>query len=47
LTVTKNRPFATTGPSGMLRYDVETTMVSEYKGPEEPKTEERDDGIPF
>jgi len=36
MTVTKNRPFATTGPSGMLRYDVDTTMVSEYKGPEEP-----------
>jgi len=47
LTVTKNRPFATTGPAGMLRYDVETTMVEEYKGPEEPKTGERNDGIPF
>jgi KaiC/GvpD/RAD55 family RecA-like ATPase len=47
LTVTKNRPFATTGPSGMLRYDVDTTMVQEYKGPEEPKTGERDDGTPF
>ena len=35
LTVTKNRPFATTGPAGMLRYDVDTTMVEEYTGPEE------------
>jgi hypothetical protein len=25
-------------PAGMLRYDVDTTMVSEYKGPEEPET---------
>jgi KaiC/GvpD/RAD55 family RecA-like ATPase len=47
LTVTKNRPFATTGPSGMLRYDVETTMVQEYSGPAEPNVEERDNGIPF
>ena len=39
LTVTKNRPFATTGPAGMLRYDVETTMVQEYTGPSEPKSE--------
>ena len=38
LTVTKNRPFATTGPAGMLRYDVDTTMVQEYKGPQEPTT---------
>jgi len=38
LTVTKNRPFATTGPAGMLRYDVDTTMVQEYTGPTEPKT---------
>ena len=38
LTVTKNRPFATTGPAGMLRYDVDTTMVQEYTGPAEPKT---------
>lgn len=46
LTVTKNRPFATTGPAGMLRYDVDTTMVAEYTGPEEPKTSSRED-IPF
>ena len=44
LTVTKNRPFATTGPAGMLRYDIDTTMVQEYTGPTEPKTPEgRDD----
>jgi hypothetical protein len=44
LTVTKNRPFATTGPAGMLRYDIDTTMVQEYTGPTEPKTpEDRDD----
>jgi len=47
LTVTKNRPFATTGPAGMLRYDVDTTMVSEYTGPTEPDTPERGNGIPF
>ena len=47
LTVTKNRPFATTGPAGMLRYDVDTTMVQEYTGPAEPETPERGDGIPF
>lgn len=48
LTVTKNRPFATTGPAGMLRYDVDTTMVQEYKGPAEPNTPKQDkDDIPF
>lgn len=46
MTVTKNRPFAMTGPAGMLRYDVDTTMVQEYKGPSEPTTPERGD-IPF
>jgi hypothetical protein len=44
--VTKNRPFATTGPAGMLRYDVDTTMVQEYSGPAEPNAEGRKD-IPF
>jgi len=39
LTVTKNRPFATTGPAGMLRYDIDTTMVQEYTGPAEPITQ--------
>src|SRR6056297_877970 len=43
LTVTKNRPFATTGPAGMLRYDIDTTIVHEYKGPAEPILEERHD----
>jgi len=43
LTVTKNRPFATTGPAGMLRYDVDTTMVQEYTGPAEPTTPDRGD----
>jgi len=43
LTVTKNRPFATTGPAGMLRYDVDTTMVQEYTGPTEPKTPNREE----
>ena len=43
LTVTKNRPFATTGPAGMLRYDVDTTMVQEYTGPAEPKTPNREE----
>ena len=46
MTVTKNRPFATTGPAGMLRYDVDTTMVQEYSGPAEPNVEGRKD-IPF
>jgi len=43
LTVTKNRPFATTGPAGMLRYDVDTTMVQEYTGPAEPTTPNREE----
>jgi hypothetical protein len=47
LTITKNRPFATTGPAGMLRYDIDTTMVSEYKGLEEPKTPETREDVPF
>lgn len=46
MTVTKNRPFAMTGPAGMLRYDIDTTMVQEYKGPSEPTTPDRGD-IPF
>jgi predicted ATP-dependent serine protease len=46
LTVTKNRPFATTGPAGMLRYDVDTTMVQEYSGPSEPETPDKE-GYPF
>lgn len=46
MTITKNRPFAMTGPAGMLRYDIDTTMVQEYKGPSEPTTPDRGD-IPF
>jgi predicted ATP-dependent serine protease len=37
LTVTKNRPFGTTGSSGALTYDVDTTILKERKGPQEPK----------
>lgn len=37
LTVTKNRPFGTTGSSGALTYDVETTILSEKPKPKEPK----------
>lgn len=43
LEITKNRPYALTGPAGMLTYDVETDMVTERLGPVEPKTGERDD----
>jgi len=43
LEITKNRPYALTGPAGMLEYSVETDMVAERLGPQEPKTGERDD----
>ena len=36
LEITKNRPYALTGPAGMLTYDVETDMVTERLGPREP-----------
>lgn len=37
LEITKNRPYALTGPAGMLTYDIETDMVTERLGPREPK----------
>ena len=43
LEITKNRPYALTGPAGMLTYDVETDMVTERLGPREPKTENKGD----
>jgi len=43
LEITKNRPYALTGPAGMLTYDVETDMVTERLGPREPKTENTND----
>lgn len=43
LTVSKNRPFGTTGPAGSLTYDPETTILVERKGPKEPKTPNRKD----
>ena len=36
LEITKNRPYALTGPAGMLTYDVDTDMVTERLGPREP-----------
>ena len=43
LSIDKNRPFAYTGDAGALEYDVDTTIVRERKGPQEPKVERRDD----
>ena len=43
LEITKNRPYALTGPAGMLTYDVDTDMVTERLGPREPKTENTND----
>lgn len=43
LEVSKNRPYAVTGPAGMLTYDIETDMVTERLGPQEPKVENRED----
>ena len=43
LEITKNRPYALTGPAGMLTYDVETDMVTERLGPREPITGETND----
>lgn len=42
LTVTKNRPFGSTGAAGALTYDAETTILSEKQGPKEPKVERQD-----
>lgn len=48
LEVSKNRPYAITGPAGMLAYDITTDTVAERKGPPEPVTNRsKDDGIPF
>ena len=43
LEITKNRPYALTGPAGMLTYDVETDMVTERLGPREPVTNNKED----
>lgn len=43
LEVSKNRPYAVTGPAGMLTYDIETDMVTERLGPQEPKATHRED----
>jgi len=43
LEITKNRPYALTGEAGMLKYDVETDMVTERLGPREPKTDNKGD----
>lgn len=43
LEITKNRPYALTGPAGMLNYDVETDMVTERLGPREPVVDNRED----
>jgi len=43
LEVSKNRPYAVTGPAGMLTYDIETDMVTEKLGPSAPVTPERED----
>ena len=42
LTITKNRPFGSTGAAGALTYDAETTILSEKQGPKEPKVERQD-----
>ena len=43
LTITKNRPFGSTGAAGALTYNPETTVLTEKTGPQEPKVEQRDD----
>jgi len=43
LEVSKNRPYAVTGPAGMLTYDIETDMVTEKLGPVAPVTPDRED----
>ena len=43
LEVSKNRPYAVTGPAGMLTYDIETDMVTERLGPQEPKVTHTED----
>jgi KaiC/GvpD/RAD55 family RecA-like ATPase len=43
LSITKNRPYALTGPAGMLRYDVDKDMVFERLGPQEPVTVNTED----
>ena len=43
LTITKNRPFGTTGSAGALTYNSETTILTEKLGPHEPKTPNRKD----
>lgn len=45
LTVTKNRPFGTTGPSGALTYDPTTTILTERIGPKPPPTKRTEDGF--
>jgi len=43
LTITKNRPFGTTGSAGALTYNSETTILTEKLGPQEPKAPNRED----
>ena len=43
LEITKNRPYALTGPAGMLTYEIETDMVTERLGPREPVTDNKGD----
>jgi predicted ATP-dependent serine protease len=43
LEITKNRPYALTGPAGMLTYDIETDMVTERLGPREPAPNNTED----
>ena len=43
LTITKNRPFGTTGSAGALTYNSETTILTEKEGVKEPTVSRKDD----
>lgn len=42
LTITKNRPFGSTGAAGALTYDPTTTILTEKQGPNEPVVKRED-----
>lgn len=42
LTITKNRPFGSTGAAGALTYDPTTTILTEKQGPKEPVVKRED-----
>lgn len=48
LTITKNRPFGSTGSAGALSYDPDTTILKEKEGPKEPNVlRSNNNDIPF